>query len=63
MPVTRIVASVDWSVKAGAPDGWRASLRANLSGLVDWLADHVDDATERALPTGTVIGWPVSITS
>src|SRR5262249_52253792 len=34
--------------------GWRLLMDGaphfvrNLSGLVDWLADHVDDATERA---------------
>ena len=63
MPVTRISVSVDCSSKVGR----RAVDRAGLVGvdralLVDRLADDVQDAAERAAPTGTEIGPPVSIT-
>ena len=53
MPVTRISASVDWSVYSGA-GAWIGALAVGLdrAGLVDRLADDVHDAAERAVADG-----------
>src|SRR5438477_7524247 len=64
MPVTRISASVDWSVYSGA-GWWMARFVAALIGPASSTGSPITFMMRPSVPapTGTSIGWPVSVTS